>query len=178
MSVLHALLITALAPVLENVVALARHRRVDLFGVLVFLSLLLSGVVVLFGGSPRMILARESVLSGAFGLALLASLLCREPLIYYLTRHFVAGQHPARREEYHRKAAAPRFRSFMRLLTVVWGVVTVADAALNVYLAFNVSIAHFLAVSPLARSGMFGCTFLWTLLHAQRGRYLAYMFGA
>lgn len=176
MTTVHALLVTALAPLLENGLALARHRRVDVFGALVFLSLVLSSVVVLVGGSPRMILARESFLSGGFGLLLLVSLLCPQPLIYYLTSHFVAGPLPARKAEFRRKVAVPWFRSFMRLLTVVWGLITLTDAALNVYLAFNVSIALFLAVSPLARYGLIGCTFLWTVLHAQRGKYLAYMF--
>jgi hypothetical protein len=176
MTTVQALLITALAPLLENVVALARHRRLDMFGALVFLSLVLSSVVVLCGGSPRMILARESLLSGAFGLVLLVSLLCPQTLIYYLTSHFVAGPLPARKAEFRRKAAVPWFRSFMRLLTVVWGLITLTDAALNVYLAFNVSIALFLAVSPLARYGLIGGALLWTVLHAQRGKYLAYLF--
>lgn len=177
MTTMHALMLTALVPLGEAIVALARHRRVDFFGAFVFLSLVLSCVMVLLGGSPRWILARESFLSAAFGLAMLLSLFCPQPLIYYLTGHFVAGHAPARRLEFRRKSTSPWFRAFMRRLTVVWGLVTLTDALINVFLAFNVSIATFLEVAPLARYSMIGCALLWSVLHAQRGRYLAYMFG-
>jgi hypothetical protein len=176
MSTVHALMMTALVPFAENVFTLARHRRLDLFGFFVFLSLVLSSVIVLLGGSPRLILARESFLSAAFGLIMLLSLLCPQPLVYYLTGHFVAGHVPARKKEFRLKGASPWFRNFMRLLTVVWGMVTLADALLNVYLAFNVSITTFLIVSPIVRYGIVGCAFAWTVVHAQRGRYLSYMF--
>jgi hypothetical protein len=56
-------------------------------------------------------------------------------------------------------------------------VVTLTDAALNVFLALNVPIATFLVVSPIARYGVIGCALLWTLAHAKRGKYLAYLFG-
>lgn len=177
MTTVQALLVTALVPLAENAFAIARHRRIDLFGAIVFVSLVLSSMLVLFGGSPRIILARESLMSGAFGAVMLLSLFCPQPLVYYLTGHFVAGQCPVTKKEFRRKAASPWFRSFMRLLTVVWGVVTLTDAALNTFLAFNVSIATFLMVSPIARYGMIGCALLWTLAHAKRGRYLAYLFG-
>ncbi|MBV9280367.1 MAG: hypothetical protein JOZ41_09835, partial [Chloroflexi bacterium] len=73
MSQIRALLCTALVPVVENVFTLTRHRRLDAFGVFVLVGLVLTGALVLAGGSPRLILIRESLLGGAFGLAMLAS---------------------------------------------------------------------------------------------------------
>ena len=77
-----------------------------------------------------------------------------------------------------RTATSPRFRSFLRLLTLIWGLVTVLDAGLNVFLALHLPVGTFLAVTPLARYGLMGGTFAWTLAHAYRGRYLAQVFGA
>lgn len=171
-----ALLLTALVPLIENVIAFARHRRFDAFGVLVFLSLASSAAVVLVGGSPRWILARESLLSGAFGLAMLLSLLYRRPLVYYLAGHFVAGHAPERVAAYRRTAHLPQMQSFLRLMTAVWGVVTLADASLNVYLAFAVPVALFLALAPAARYMIIGLAFAWSWAHAQRGHYLAALF--
>jgi hypothetical protein len=54
--------------------------------------------------------------------------------------------------------------------------VTVLDAGLNTYLAFHLPVGMFLAVTPLARYGLMGATFVWTLAHAHRGRYLAQVF--
>ena len=134
--------------------------------------------LVLVGGSPRLILVRESALSGVFGVLMLLSLFWPQPLVYYLARHFVAPGASAGWHTFQRAASAPRFRSFLRLLTVIWGLVTVLDAALNTYLAFHLPVGTFLAVTPLARYSMMGGTFVWTLAHAHRGRYLAQVFGA
>ena len=178
LSQLHALMITALVPLADGIVGLVRQRRINAFGALVFLSLVLSSLLVLVGGSPRLILVRESALSGVFGILMLLSLFWRQPLVYYLAGHFVAPRASAGWQTFQRAATSPRFRSFLRLLTVIWGLVTVLDAGLNVFLAFHLPVGTFLAVTPLARYSMMGCTFVWTLAHAHRGRYLAQVFGA
>ena len=90
MSQLHALMIAALVPLADGIVGLVRQRRINAFGALVFLSLVLSSLLVLVGGSPRLILVRESALSGVFGVLMLLSLFWPQPLVYYLARHFVA----------------------------------------------------------------------------------------
>ena len=178
LSPLHALMVAALVPLADGVVGLVRQRRINAFGALVLLSLVLSSLLVLLGGSPRLILVRESALSGAFGVAMLLSLFWRQPLVYYLAGHFVAPRASAGWHAFRRTATAPRLRSFLRLLTVIWGLVTVLDAGLNTYLAFHLPVATFLAVTPLARYGMMGGTFVWTLAHAHRGRYLTHVFAA
>jgi hypothetical protein len=109
---------------------------------------------------------------------MLLSLFWPQPLVYYLARPFVAPRASAGWLTFQRTATAPRFRSFLRLLTVIWGLVTVLDAGLNTYLAFQLPVGTFLAVTPLARYSMMGCTFVWTLAHAHRGRYLAQVFGS
>jgi hypothetical protein len=171
-------MVAALVPLADSVVGLVRQRRINAFGALVFLSLVLSSLLVLVGGSTRLILVRESALSGVFGVLMLLSLFWPQPLVYYLARHFVAPGASAGWHAFQRTASAPRFRSFLRLLTVIWGLVTVLDAALNTYLAFHLPVGTFLAVTPLARYSMMGGTFAWTLAHAHRGRYLAQVFGA
>ena len=176
-SELHAVMAAALVPLIDGIVAIVRHRRINVVGALVVLSLLASGGLVMLGGTPRLLLARESVLSGGMGLLLLASLLWRQPLVYHLGQHFFAGNAPGRRREFRQKASVPWFRSFLRLLTLVWGLSTVAQSALGTYLALHLPIAMVLIVSPLAHYGIMGGTFAWTLAHAHRGQYLAYLFG-
>ena len=78
-SQLHALMVTALVPLADGVVGLVRQRRINAFGALVFLSLVLSSLLVLVGGSPRLILVRESALSGVFGVLMLLSLFWPQP---------------------------------------------------------------------------------------------------
>jgi hypothetical protein len=178
MTALHALLMTALVPLADGILTLIRQRRINAFGALVFLSLVLSSLVILFGGSPRAFLVRESALSGAFGVAMLLSLFWPQPLVYYLAAHFGAPRASATRHEFQRMATSPPFRRFLRLLTIVWGLVTLLDAGLNTFLALHLPIATFLAVTPLARYGLMGATFAWTLAYAHRGRFLTQIFAA
>ena len=178
MGSLRALLVTMTLPLLRVSATLVRQRRVSVVGSLVLLSLVLTGGILLVGGSTRLILARESLLSGAFGAVMLASLLWRRPLVFHFARHFFSGRHPGRAEEFGRKAHAPHFHAFLRLLTIVWGLITFSDALLNTYLAFHLPTATFLAITPLARYAIMGTALAWTVSYAHRERHLAYLFGS
>lgn len=173
---LHALIIAMALPLFAMAVTLVRQRRVNVVGLVVLGSLLLSGVVLVLGGSPRLILIRESLLSGLFSIAMLISLAWRRPLVYHIAAHFYSGHAPGRIAQFRARAAALHIHNWLRLLTLVWGAVMLADALLNTYLATTLSTAAFLAVSPTARYVLMGATLIWTLAYAQRGGYLAALF--
>ena len=48
----------------------------------------------------------------------------------------------------------------IRAQTVIWGLGTLIEAAVRIYLAFTLPIARFLIVSPLIFYGYMGLTFL------------------
>ncbi len=173
MSDLHALLVTLLIPLIEGCVSLWRHGRLNAFGALVAVSMALGVATALVSGNPKTLLARESLLSGAFGVVMLLSLLGRHSLVYYLAGHFIAGHDARRLHDYRQIGTRARMRRFFRLLTIVWGTITLGDGLLNTYLAFHVSIPVYLVVTPIARYGIMALALAWTLAHAHRGRYLA-----
>lgn len=165
-----ALIVAASAPVLDNVISFARRRTFDVFGVFVLAGLVLSVILVLLGGSPRLILVRESLLTGATGLVFLLSLLYRRPLIYYFALHFSTGGDPAKIAEMSGWWQTPYFRFVMRLMTAVWGVVLAVEAAARTYLAFTLPTARFLAISPGIQWGLIGPTIAWTVWYARHAR--------
>src|SRR5947208_2551964 len=61
--------IASLFPLLGNAVSLARHRRLDIFGVMVLIGLAAGVLAALLGGGQRLLLIRESFVTGAIGLA-------------------------------------------------------------------------------------------------------------
>ena len=174
MSTLHALLIVAVVPSLDSAFNLVRHRRLDAFGVFVFVGLLLGAAIVAVGGSPRFILARESLLIGAMGLALVASVVVLpRPLMWYLLVPFVAGNEAEGRERFGadwEEHAAVR-RSW-RMLTLVFGAGTLLEAAINTFLAFSIPIATYLVVSQVVRYAIAGgsCCGWWCTCVASGGR--------
>jgi hypothetical protein len=175
MQELQALLVALLMPLGDSGVTVLRHRRLSVFSMLVIVSFVLGSMLAVLSGSPRTLLARESLLSGAFGVLMLLSLLAPQPLVYYIAGHFIAGHDAARLRDYRRKGRNPWIRRFFRLLTAVWGTVTLGDALFNAYLAFNVSIPMYLLVAPIARYSVMALALAWTLTRAHRGRYLSHL---
>lgn len=178
MTDMHALLITMAIPLGEGTATLIRHRRLNVFGAAVAASIALGVITALVSGNPRALLARESLLSGVFGVVMLLSLLNKQPLVYYIAGHFIAGHDAERLHDYRCKGKSPWIRNFFRLLTAVWGGITLGDGLLNTYLAFHLSIPTYLIVTPLARYSIMGAALAWTLAHAHRGRYIGHLLSA
>jgi len=116
-------------PLAKSVFDLLRRREFDSIAILVLLGIATSGVALLLGGSPKILLVRESLFTGVFGVACFVSLLLPRPMMFYFGRFFIAGTDPLRRERFNANWALPEVRFANRLITIVWGIVYVADSS-------------------------------------------------
>src|SRR3954467_12377988 len=116
-----ALLASGIWPVLETVLSLLIRRRIDEFAVFTIIFLGLSALAALSLGSPRLLLAKESAVTGLFGLVLLASLLAPKPLMFYFGRKFATDGTPEGIAYWNGLWQHPGFRSNQRVITIVWG---------------------------------------------------------
>ncbi|RFU48014.1 VC0807 family protein [Paraburkholderia sp. DHOC27] len=158
------LIASAVPPVLWSIVELARFRRVDALSLIVLLGIALSIGAMALGGSPRMLLLRESLVSGAVGVAFLLSLPMRRPLIFYLARATIAREvagGAARLDALWHDS--PAFAVSMRLMTAVWGVGLTCETTVRSWMAWTWPIERFLVVSPLVGYGIYGVLLAWTL---------------
>ncbi|WP_233881746.1 VC0807 family protein [Paraburkholderia flagellata] len=165
------LIASAAPPLAWSIVELVRFRRVDALSAVILLGIVLSLLAVAFGGSPRVLLMRESLASGAIGAAFLISLLAKRPLVFYLTRATVARETRegvTRLEQLWNENAS--FVAAMRLLTFIWGFGLCLDSALRTYLAATWPIERFLVVSPIIGYGVFGGLMAWTFWYRTRMR--------
>lgn len=89
--IIHALIISGVFPAAWSVFGIARVRRVDIIGGIVLLGIAVSIVAALIGGTPKLLLIRESFVTGALGIVALASLLAPRPLMFYFARQIVTG---------------------------------------------------------------------------------------
>jgi hypothetical protein len=173
MSTLHALLIVAVVPGLDSAYGLLRHRRLDAFGAFVFVGLLVGATIVAVGGSPRFILARESLLIGAIGLVLVFSVVVvlPRPLMWYLLVPFVAGKEAERRErlgaDWEENGAV---RRSWRMLTLVFGAGALLESAINTFLAFSIHIGTYLVVSQVVRCAIAAGLVLCLVVYVRRFR--------
>ncbi|HEX7932320.1 MAG TPA: VC0807 family protein [Paraburkholderia sp.] len=166
-----ALIASAGPPIAWSLIELARFKRVDALSVMVVAGIVLSVGAMALGGSPRMLLLRESLVSGAIGVAFLLSLPMRRPLIFYLARATVAREMEGGAERFETLwRERPSLVNSMRLMTLVWGVGLTGETALRAWMALTWPIERFLAVSPFIGYGIYGALTLWTLWYRKTMR--------
>ena len=159
-----ALIASAVPPIVWSLIELARFRRVDALSVMVVAGIVLSVAAMAFGGSPRMLLLRESLVSGAVGVVFLLSLPMRRPLIFYLARATVAREMAGGAAHFEALwRERPALASSMRLMTLVWGIGLTGETALRAWMALTWPIERFLVVSPFIGYGIYSGLALWTL---------------
>jgi hypothetical protein len=124
------------------VYAAVRERRFDVTAAFTLSLMLVGGLMSLVTGDPRVLLVRDSWLGALLGLWVLGSLATQRPFIMVASRALVVakvGEAGAKAWE-DRWNQEPDFRRHIRILTAIWGVVFLGDAAVRVALAYALPI--------------------------------------
>src|ERR1700744_4711 len=165
------LIASAVPPIVWSLIELARFRRIDALSVVVVAGIVLPVAAMALGGSPRMLLLRESLVSGAIGVLFLLSLPMRRPLIFYLARATVAREMEGGAAHFEALwRERPGLAPAMRAMTLVWGVGLTAETALRAWMALTWPIERFLVVSPFSGYGIYAGLALWTLWYRKAKR--------
>lgn len=159
---LMALSIVTLIPLVENIFHFAKHRNLDVFGGLMLMTFILSLVMVLLGGSEKMLLLRESMITGVVGIVFLSSLLLNKPMIYHLASRFT---HVTNIEQKWQNAY---FRKMMRNMTLIWGVLLVLEACTKVVMIYELSVGEVLALSSVVLYSFVGVAIGLTVVYRRR----------
>jgi len=163
-----ALTIVAIFPVAAILYGWVRTHHTDALSIVSLLFIVLGIATSFITGSARFLLLKESVFTGVFGLVFLGSLLRERPLGFYFGRQFVARGDPARTARWDDLWQYPGFRHSQRVITAVWGVGWILDAAIRVVLVFMLSVTVFMVVSQVMFFGIFIGLFMWTMAYARR----------
>lgn len=159
MSGIAALTIATMVPLADNLVHLAKHRKPDAFGSLMLFTFILTLVLVLLGGSEKMLLIRESLVTAAVGIVFLGSLLFSKPLMFHLANRFIGSV------DFAANWSFSYFRFVMRLMSFVWGIMLTGEAAVRVIMVYEMSTAQYLALSNFVLYGFIGAAVLWTVAY-------------
>ncbi|MEV7277908.1 VC0807 family protein [Streptomyces sp. NPDC093111] len=166
-----ALLASGVWPVLDTVVHLVWHRKMDEFAVVTLFFLALTAVVSLAGThSARALLVKDSAVTGLFGVLCLATLLAPKPLMFYFGRRFSTDGTAESHAWWNGLWQFEGFRTVMRRMTIVWGVAYLVEAAARVGLSYTLSVEAMLVANPVLIYGTLGLLVLWTIRTAKRGR--------
>ncbi|WP_238011959.1 VC0807 family protein [Dactylosporangium sp. AC04546] len=165
-----ALALSGVWPAVEVAVMFAVRRRVDEFGVLTLIIIALGVGSSLALRDGRLVLFKESAVTGLFGLLLLASLLARRPLMFYFGRRFATDGSPERVAWWDGLWQYAGFRRTQRILTVVWGVTFLAEAALRIELTEVLSIDTMVVINAVLPYAVTAALVTWTILYSRQAR--------
>lgn len=165
-----ALVLSGTPSIIDSVIGLIRRKRIDLMAGIILMGIVVSLILIMLGGSPKLLLIRESFFTAATGLAYLVSLLFPKPLAFYFSRYFATGNHPENISWFDSLWQYPMFRHSMRVITVVWGIGFICEAVLRTYLVIVLSTEQFLIVSPFVLYGILAALIIWMFLYSRQGR--------
>ncbi len=157
-----AIVLSAVPSILSNLVSYARRRTLDYIGVIVIAGTLAGLCIYFLGGSPRMLLARDSVITGVIGLVFLGSLFLHRPLVFYLARQMTTGDDPQKLAAWDARYDSSPARMGMPRMTFVWGLGLLLEAALRVALAFTLPISVFILVAPVMSIAVYFGLMAWS----------------
>jgi hypothetical protein len=170
-----ALGIAALFPLGDGLVS-ALRRRLDLLSVASLAALVLGIALSFATGNAAFAIAEKSVFTGLFGIVFLVSLLLPRPLIFHLGRQFNTAGDPAAQAAWDANWSIPGFRRVVRVMTTVWGLGLLAEAALRVAVALTLTPAVAIVISPILAIASIALLVLWTTRYAARARRRAASF--
>jgi hypothetical protein len=140
----------SLVPAISNVVNLVRRKTVDIVGLLILLGMMGGLIPALFGGTQRLLLIRESFVSGLLGLVLLISpFIMRKPIGYYVIREFLTANDALPEEHFDVLWRTAYFLHGVRIVTIAWGIVLLGELVLRAFMALTMNVGVVVSVSPV-----------------------------
>ena len=164
MSTVTALVLSGVIPVLGVTAGIVRHHRLDVVGALVLAGIVVGTVLGLITHSPRLVLLEGSVPTAVLGVACLGSLCTRRPIMFGFALEFIGPDTPSGREmtslwRYE------EYRRIFRVITVVWGVGFLLEAAVRVVIVYNTSTGTALASSKVTPFIWVAALSAWTVAY-------------
>lgn len=153
--VVASLALASVLPAARTVLALVRGQAVSALAVLILTVNVVSLAVTFWAGDPRLMLAKDGVVSSAIGIAILGSVALGRPLMTAGMRPFLVKGDAAKDAAFGRLAAtSARFRALERWFSVVWGLACLSECALRVACAFTLPVSTAVWVSQVL---LFAC---------------------
>jgi hypothetical protein len=141
-------------PLLNNLRTWLKSRRLDPVGILMMASIAGGPVAALISGSIASRIVTDCIMSSAWGLAFLGSLVFSRPAMFYLIRALVAGDDTSRTEIWNGLWRYAGFRRTLRGITAIWGASYFAGIAIELALTRGLGVDTVVTFAPLLSLGI------------------------
>ncbi|MCM2534429.1 hypothetical protein NDK43_21445 [Neobacillus pocheonensis] len=162
-----AFILGAIWSAIMVLLSLIRKRQLDGLALFMLVIMIASLVTSLIAGNPRIMVAKESVISGVLGILSLASLASKRPAFFYLIQKFFSMNPEEWEKRWDQKA---EFRRVLRLMSLVWGVGFTVEAIVRIVIAFTLPIQTSIILSPILMYIAIIVLVLWTRIYAKKRR--------
>jgi len=172
MSDASALAISSGPPTLAVMGEWAWRRRLNVIGAIALVGIVAGLVSMAFLNGDELVLKmRESVVTGAFGVVCLGSLVLPvRPVMFFMGRAMAGGGAAGQAEEFETLWERPESRRAFTVITAVWGIGLVLEAGFRALLAFELPTGRFLAVTPVLGWGVVGLLIYVTISYTRSTR--------
>jgi hypothetical protein len=146
-----------------------RRRRLDAVAGVVLGLFGLELLVLAVSGSVRLVLAADSIPTGVLGLVFLGSLGARHVVAYRLLLGLLTGGRPAAEPFWQRAwTDGPTFRHALRMLTLGWACLLLAEAALRIVLVLVLPVDALVSAAKALPAGLLVALLGFTGWYAKR----------
>jgi uncharacterized membrane protein len=164
-----ALILSGAVPAAGIAIGVARERRLDAIGVLVLTGIVVGSVLGMVSGSAHLVLLDGVVPTAIFGIVCLASLRSRRPMIFRFALEGM-GRDTARGREFADRWRYPGFRRSFRVVTMVWGIMFIAEAAIQAVIVQTASVSIAKTTSNLLILPFAAAVIAWNIRYAKKGQ--------
>ena len=168
-SAVAALILSGVIPAAGIALGVARYRRLDAIGFLVLIGIAVGSVLGAVSGSAHLVLLDGVVPTAVFGIVCVASLRSKRPMIFRFALEGM-GRDTTKGRDFADRWRYPGFRHSFRVVTVVWGVMFVAEAATQAVIVETASAGTAKATSNLLILPFAAAVIAWNISYAKRGR--------
>jgi hypothetical protein len=164
-----ALILSGAVPAAGIAIGVARDRRLDAIGVLVLTGIIVGSALGAVSGSAHLVLLDGVVPTAVFGIVCLASLRSRRPMIFRFALEGMGRDTPKGRG-FADRWRYPAFRRSFRVVTVVWGIMFIAEAATQAVIIQTASASTAKTTSNLLILPFAAAVIAWNIPYAKKGQ--------
>lgn len=135
-----AYLISGVGPLLGMAVQWIRSRNLSVASLVILLFIVLSAAAAFIGGADsRLLIVKDSVVTGGFGVTCLISMLLPKPLMFYFGARFGTDGTKDGLARWNSLWQYPTFRRSQYVITATWGIGFLVEALFRIAVAYTVS---------------------------------------
>jgi hypothetical protein len=170
-----AYLLSGVGPLIMIAITWVRARALSGASLIILVFLVLSSAAAFIGGADsRLLIVKDSVVTGGFGLACLLSLLLPKPMMFYFGAKFATDGSREGISAWYGLWQYPQFRRVQYRINNVWGVAYLVEAALRIVLAYTIasfSVAY--TITSILPFVFLAALIFWTVTTGRRAQAAA-----